>query len=994
MSSVKPLLLLTALFVMLNSVISQSVDKPDNPSKYVNPFIGTGGHGHTFPGATVPFGMVQLSPDTRLEGWDGCGGYHYSDEYIYGFSHTHLSGTGVPDYCDVLVMPFTGEINWNNGADGNPGYRSRFNHLNETATAGYYRVYLENPGVEAQLTATERAGFHSYEYKKGGKRQILIDLKHRDKVTNSWIKVISDTEIAGFRGSSYWADDQRVYFYMIFSEKTQDYNFAVDDKQIVDPVEYLTRNDGTAESKNLKAAFSFGTGAKPILVKVGISGTSVENAKANLMAEIEHWDFNKVKESAKNKWDKELSKIEITKGDSRDMTVFYTALYHTMVCPNIYNDVNGSYLGRDLKEHKTDHNYYTVFSLWDTYRAYHPLMTIIDQKRTNDFIRTFIKQFEDGGLLPVWELSSNETWCMIGYHSIPVIADAYIKGIRDYDVEKALTAMLTSANKDIFGLEFYKKSGFIPADKEHESVSKTLEYCYDDWCIAQMAKTMGKSTVADTFMHRAQGYRNLFDPETGFMRARYNGAWFKPFDPREVNNNYTEANSWQYSFYVPHDMDHFIKLLGGKQALESKLDGLFTAPQETTGREQSDITGLIGQYAHGNEPSHQIAYLYNYAGVPWKTQEKVDYILHNFYTDQPDGLIGNEDCGQMSAWAVLSSLGFYPVCPGTDQYVIGNPMFEEAVINLENGNKFKITATNRSSSNKYIQSAELNGQRYDKSYITHGDIMKGGELRFVMGSSPSESWGSGLNNEPKGIPTTKNILPAPVISNDSQLFDNTLEIKVIPYNEAIIRYTLDGSEPVATSTLYSSPVLINKSTVFQCKAFKEGFEPSATVQSIFTRRPEGVKLILHSKYEPQYSGNGENTLLDGLRGNEDFRLGGWQGYQGVNIEAEIRLDNTKPVDLVSIGFLQDVNAWIFMPDKVQLWSSSDGINYNLIETIYNSVPNDKWGVIKHDFEFKVNGLTDRFLKLRATNIGTCPAEHKGYPNAAWIFSDEINIVYK
>jgi len=985
---------LAAFLTMLHSGISQPVTLPEGPAKYVNPFIGTGGHGHTFPGATVPFGMVQLSPDTRLEGWDGCGGYHYSDEYIYGFSHTHLSGTGVPDYCDVLVMPFTGDILWSNGSDGKPGYRSIFSHQDESAIPGYYRVNLQKHGIEAQLTATERSGFHSYNYKNGGNREILIDLYHRDKVTDSWIKVISDTEIAGYRGSSYWADDQRVYFYMVFSEKITDNNFAIDDQQVNDPKEYLARNNGVAESKNLKAAFSFGEGKKPILIKTGISGTSVENAKANLLAEINHWDFDKVRQDALNKWNRELGKIEISKGESRDLTVFYTAMYHTMICPNIYNDVNGSYLGRDFKEHKTDHDYYTVFSLWDTYRAYHPLMTIIDQKRTNDFIRTFIKEYEDGGLLPVWELSSNETWCMIGYHSIPVIADAYLKGIRDYDVNKAFEAMLTSAGKDIFGLSYYKKYGFIPADKEHESVSKTLEYCYDDWCISEMAKVMGKNSIADSFMIRAQGYRNLFDPEVGFMRARYNGAWFRPFDAREVNNNYTEANSWQYTFYVPHDMDHFINKLGGKAGLEKKLDDLFTAPQETTGREQSDITGLIGQYAHGNEPSHQIAYLYNYAGVPWKTQEKTDFILHNFYTDKPDGLIGNEDCGQMSAWAVLSSLGFYPVCPGNNQYIISTPLFEEATINLENGKKFKIKAINRTAENKYIQSARLNGKKYSKSYLIHEDIMAGGELEFVMGPAPSLTWGIGNGDEPAGIKTTKNILMAPVIQNENQLFDTSAEITLVPFDGSTIHYTIDGTEPTMASKKYSAPIHIEKSVIIHCKAFKEGYEPSATVKSVFTKRPEGVKLILHTKYEPQYSGNGENTLVDGLKGSEDFRLGGWQGYQGVNIEAELLLDHKKPIDKVSIGFLQDINAWIFMPDKVQMWSSADGVNYNLIETIYNDIPNDQWGVIRKDFEFKVNGLTDRFIKLRATNIGKCPEGHKGFPNAAWIFSDEIELSYR
>lgn len=973
------------------------------PASFVNPFIGTGGHGHTFPGATVPFGMVQLSPDTRLEGWDGCGGYHYSDKYIYGFSHTHLSGTGIPDYCDILLMPFTGNIKWNNGSNGEVGYRSMFSHENEEASPGYYRVKLLDNDINVLLTATERAGLHLYNYPENNEREVLLDLSHRDFVTNSWIEVISDREIAGYRASSNWANDQRVYFVMIFSEKADDITIAIQDKEFSKNGSNVPPG-GKYEATNIKAALNFGKSKKPLMVKVGISAVSVENARMNLLTEIRDWDFEKVKLNAGNKWNNELGKIIVEGGEQRDLTVFYTALYHTMICPNLYSDVNGSYLGRDFKEHKTDNDYYTVFSLWDTYRALHPLMTIIDHKRTNDFIRTFIKQYEEGGLLPVWELSANETYCMIGYHSIPVIADAYLKGIRDYDTEKALKAMTASANNNIFGLKYYKKFGYIPAEKEHESVSKTLEYSYDDWCIAEMANSMGKKTLADTFMTRAQGYRNIFDPKTGFMRARYNGAWFSPFDPREVNNNYTEANSWQYSFYVPHDMDHFIELHGGKQAFENKLDSLFSAPQETTGREQSDITGLIGQYAHGNEPSHQIAYFYNYVGAPWKTQEKVDFILKNFYTDQPDGLIGNEDCGQMSAWAVLSSMGFYPVCPGSQQYVIGTPLFNEAVINLENGKTFSIKAKNRTASNKYIQSAKLNGKPYFKSFITHEQIMNGGEIEFVMSSKPYSAlsddgttnkipWGTGTGSEPSTTITNTPILPAPIIENQEQLFEDKMEIMITPYKDANIHYTLDGSEPDKSSAIYIHPITIDKTILFQCIAYKEGFQPSGVVQSAFTKRPEGVSLSLHTKYASQYSGNGINTLLDGLRGGEDFRLGGWQGYEGVDVEAEINLSHNKPVEKLSIGFLQDINAWIFMPEEVQLWSSADGINYILRETVINNVPNNQWGVILHDFDFKLNGLNDRFIKIKAVNIGECPPDHKGFPNKAWIFSDEINLVY-
>lgn len=974
-------LLISAVLVLLLNPIAEAQIQPAN---YVNPFIGTGGHGHTFPGATVPFGMVQLSPDTRLEGWDGCGGYHYSDEYVYGFSHTHLSGTGIPDYGDILLMPFTGDEYWNNGYNGEPGYRSRFSHAEESASPGFYSVKLLNYNIGVSLTATARAGMHSYVYNKGDIRKLMIDLEHRDQVTNSWLKVVSENEIEGYRGSKAWAEDQRLYFVIRFSQPFTNKRLALNNIPS-DTLNYL-------EGSSVKGIFSFGQAAdQPLIVKVGISAVSVENARLNLESEIPGWDFDLVRNNAKRLWNNELGKIEVESADKDKLSVFYTALYHTMVSPNIYNDIDGSFLGRDFKAHKADHDYYTVFSLWDTYRAFHPLMTIIDHKRTNDFIKTFIRQYEDGGLLPVWELSSNETYCMIGYHAVPVIADAFVKGIRGYDQEKALDAMLKSARQDMFGLKYYKAFGYTPADKEHESVSKTLEYAYDDWCIAKMAELMGKPEIADTFMIRAQGYKHLFDPATGFMRARYNGSWFMPFDEREVNFNYTEANSWQYSFYVPHDMNNFIKMHGGKKGLEAKLDGLFTAPAQTTGREQSDITGLIGQYAHGNEPSHHIAYLYNYAGVPWKTQEKINYIMNNFYTNSPDGLIGNEDCGQMSAWAVLSALGFYPVCPGSTQYVIGKPQFSEAAINLENGRKFIIRAENLSDSNIYIQSAELNGKLYSKSFILHEDIMNGGVLSFEMGNKPDVNWGNGAGNEPITGITSTPVLAAPVIDKHEQLFDESAVVSIVAESGAVIRYTTDGSEPDENSSVYGGPFKIDDSKVIKFKGYKTGFVATSVQTAKYVKRPQGLNLTLLSEYAPQYSGAGKNTLVDGIKGSEDFRLGGWQGYQGIDLVADLEIKSAKPVKSVSIGFFQDINAWIFMPEKVELWTSSDGKDYRLISTAGNDIPADRWGVILKEFYLPVGEITDRFIRIKAISIKQCPDNHKGRGYPAWIFTDEVSI---
>ncbi|MBL7138164.1 MAG: GH92 family glycosyl hydrolase, partial [Bacteroidales bacterium] len=675
----------------------------------VDPFIGTGGHGHTYPGACYPFGMIQVSPDTRLEGWDGCSAYHASDDTIFGFSHTHLSGTGCSDYGDILLMPVVGEVKLADYA-----YASPFPLSSEQASPGYYRVRLSTYEIGVELTATKRTGLHRYTFPASDEPGVILNLQHRDQVLASGLKVIGDNEVEGYRFSSAWAREQRLFFVIRFSRPFKEVIIESNGE----PLEGMDE----AEGDDLKACFRFKgfNSYDELLVKGGISAVSTEGARLNLESENPGWNFDQVLEDCRVAWTKELEKITVSGGSRDDRMVFYTALYHALLSPNLYMDVDGQYLGRDMQAHQADSfDYYTVFSLWDTYRALHPLLTIIDQKRTNDFIRTFLRQYDEGGILPVWELSANETNCMIGYHAVPVIADAYIKGIRDYDVEKAFEATKQSANQDHFGLRYYKAQGFIPGDQEGESVSKTLEYAYDDWCIAQMAKEMGEEGDYKEFIQRAQYYKNIFDPSTGFMRAKLNNQWFTPFDPYEVNFNYTEANAWQYTFYVPQDIAGLMDLMGGKERFSEHLDELFEADVQTTGRNQADITGLIGQYAHGNEPSHHMAYLYDYGGQPWKTQEIVHRIMQEFYRNQRDGLCGNEDCGQMSAWYVFSALGFYPVTPGSNYYAIGTPKFPFAKIELENGNTFIIRANNLSDENFYIQSCTLNGKSHEAPAIRH-----------------------------------------------------------------------------------------------------------------------------------------------------------------------------------------------------------------------------------------------------------------------------------
>lgn len=705
-------------------------------SAYADPFVGTGGHGHTFPGPTLPFGMVQIGPDTRLESWDGCSGYHHKDSLIYGFSHTHLSGTGCSDYGDILLMPMLGDPKFKSSE-----YASTYNLASEKASVGYYTVSLSRDKIRVELAATTRTGLQKYTFPKSDNADVILDLNHRDSLLEGEVEIIGDHEIAGLRRSHGWAENQYLYFVIRFSKPFKKFGISTGGNA----------KDGQrkAKGKNLKCFVNFETKeGEAIYAQVGISAVSVDGARKNLDAEQKGFDFEKLVNEAKAAWNRELGKIELETGDGAVLRTFYSALYHAMIAPNTYQDVDGQYRGRDLKVHQTkDFNYYTVFSLWDTYRAEHPLLTLIDKKRSADFVNTFLTEYEQGGCLPVWELSSCETNCMIGYHSVPVITEAFMKGVSGFDAQKALEAMKHSAMENRNGLKSYKENGYIKMNSEHENVSRTLEYAYDDWCIAMFAKKLGRTDDYNYFIKRAQNYKNLYDPQSGFMRPRQEN--FKPnFDPYEVDHNYTEGNAWQYSFYVPQDLSGQMKLMGGKDKLAAMLDSLFTTTSALHGHAPDDISGMIGQYAHGNEPSHQIAYEYDYVGQPWKTQAIVRRICYDLYRDQPDGLSGNEDCGQMSAWYVMSALGLYEVCPGSDQYAIGSPVADNAVIHLENGKTFTIRTRNNSRNNVYIKAAKLNGVDYNKSYLRYEDIEKGGEIIFEMSSAPNKNWGSAEGDVP------------------------------------------------------------------------------------------------------------------------------------------------------------------------------------------------------------------------------------------------------
>lgn len=715
----------------------------DSLISYVDPFIGTGGHGHTFPGATVPFGMVQLSPDNGREGWDWCSGYHYSDSLIAGFSHMHLSGTGIGDWLDISVMPLTAPLD-----DTAKGIKVSFDHDNEYASPGYYRVTMDN-GLKAELTATERCGYHRYTYPKGSTPTIRLDLAFHvnwDSPTETHISILNDSTLVGYRYSTGWAKVQRVYFAARTS--TPFAKAILNDGQsasdMVDMAE--TYNKGTGVAAQL---LFDGDEGKTIELKVALSMTSYKKALMALQ-EIQGWDFSSVRAAAADKWENELKKVSIHSDDKKLKRVFYSALYHTAMAPTLYSDSDGEYqpANGEIRFMADSASRYTLFSLWDTFRALKPLFTITQPERYVDMLNSMLAFYDENGLLPVWDLSTWETNTMTGYHAIPVLADAILKDWRGLDAERAYEAMLKSAHQDIRGVPDYIEYGYLPQDKAGGSVTVTLEYAFDDWCIAQVAKKLGKVADYATFMERSKSYANLFDKQTGFMRAKNSdGQFVEPFDPFWSEHDfdksqYIEGNAWQHSFFVPHDVRGLAKLYGGDQGLSRKLDELFSAPSEMHGENISpDASGFIGQYAHGNEPSHHIAYMYSYIGEAWKTQERVRQIVDSMYHDGPDGYAGNEDAGQMSAWAVWSIAGLYPANPAGGEYVFGSPSANETTFSLANGKQFTIRAQNNNDQNRYIQSATLNGKPYENTYIRHQDILEGGELVFKMGPKPSKRFG-------------------------------------------------------------------------------------------------------------------------------------------------------------------------------------------------------------------------------------------------------------
>lgn len=726
-------------FIILIQVVSCTTDKTQETisdyTQYVNPFIGTDFTGNTFPGASVPFGMIQLSPDNGLPGWDRIAGYFYPDSTIAGFSHTHLTGTGAGDLYDISFMPVTNPYR---EAPEPLGVYSSFSHANEEASAGYYQVLLTDYNINVELTTTQRCGIQQYTFPEAESsvRLNLAKAMNWDFTKDSYIEVVDSVTIRGYRMSEGWAPDQRLYFVTQFSKPFTSYQ--IDTTAIVYPKDKQRCGTGYIASFNYNT-----TNGQQLLIRTALSGVSYAGAEKNMKAEATHWDFDKYRTEASASWNKELAKIEVEGGTPNDKVNFYTALYHSMLAPTIFSDVDGAYFGADKQIHQTDGWVnYSTFSLWDTYRAAHPLFTYTQPERVNDMVKSFLAFYDQHGMLPVWNFYGNETDMMIGYHAVPVIADAYLKGIGNFDATKALEACVATANKDNYrAIGLYKKYGYIPYNQEGESLSKTLEYAFDDYCIAQMAKKMGNETIANEFYARSQNYRNLYNAETSFMQPKDDkGNWIKNFDAKEYTHHITESNGWQYFWYAPQDIDGLITLTGGKERFAQKLDSMFTYSPDAKEDLPIFSTGMIGQYAHGNEPSHHVIYLYNAVDQPWKTQQYVAQVMHDLYLNTPAGLCGNEDCGQMSAWYVMSAMGFYPVNPANLTYEIGTPLFTQAKMHLANGKIFTVLAPKASKENIYIQSVKLNGKPYDKSYITHDQIMNGDTIEFEMGNQPGKVW--------------------------------------------------------------------------------------------------------------------------------------------------------------------------------------------------------------------------------------------------------------
>lgn len=957
---------LAVLSIIMSLQFTYAQKKLNAPVDFVNPFIGTGGHGHTFPGAAYPFGMMQLSPDTRLEGWDGCSGYHYSDSLIYGFSHTHLSGTGVPDYCDVLFMPGYGAFQFNNGKDGKEGYRSAFNKTSEHAQPGYYAVFLDKYQIQVELTVGKRTGIHHYQYPSSKGQWLLVDLKHRDPLIAAGFTKYQQNELGGYRISKAWADEQYVYFRTKFNKNIKEIKFSEDSLKII--------------------LFFEDNGSRDLYAQIGISAVDANGANKNLDSEFSKFNFKKLWKATEKRWNDMLSRIQIEDENKTEKIIFYTALYHNLIHPSLFQDVDGRYRGMDLKIHfTTDEDHFTVFSLWDTYRSTHPLYQLVYPEYNSKFIRTFLRQYQECGHLPVWELAGNETWCMIGNHSIPVIANAFHHRQLDFDTILAKEAITkTILNGTNTGMKFMRK-GFISANDESESVSKTIENSVD------FAAAHSIGCLSGTPYH-PDAYKNLYNPQSGFFQSKLNNKFMEPFNPKEVNHHYTEANAYQYLFGAHHDIPGLMSLFILKRKNQSyeemfrqRLDSLFMTESDMSGRLLPDVTGLIGQYAHGNEPSHHMAYLYDVA-APFQAQQMIQKIKHGFYKDAPDGLIGNEDCGQMSSWFVFSALGFYPVNPFDAHYYLGYPSFRKAIIQVP-GKKPITIQTIQNGEAKQVNGFKINGKKENLRF----QINSGDQLEFLIGNSNISP-----GNFKEIVSDSSGYVIKPYVKKGDRVFNDSTVVILASIQKLPIEYTYDTTSKKVYFFNDSLVIKENTNLFFRHRQMNNKNE---WLMSSFTPKPKGMKLHLYTPYAAHYTGGGADALIDGLTGSEDYKDGLWQGYQGKDLTLTIELDQPKMVNHMGIRFIQDQPSWIMMPEEVTFWGSLDSLNFEKLNSVQNTTPKETEEKVIQEFSFdfnssgigaeKSNSKAVRFIKIQAKNPGKLPSWHRGAGGDSWLFTDEI-----
>ena len=976
---------------------------------YVNPMIGTGGIGHTFPGATIPFGMIQLSPSNDFKDWNWCSGYHYSDSILKGFAHNHISGPGLAGLGDILFMPGSGKVLTEPGSEEDPdsGYRSRFSHDHETALPGYYAVHLDDYNIDVELTCTARVGFHRYTFLNKGPAYIIIDPTHRimESLYETEIEYVGDSEIRGYKYSDGEAGLRKVYFHAVFSEPFSSKGIIADGR---------AAGSEKARSVETKAYVVYDCDSVLVVsVKVGLSFVSYQGAKLNLETEADGLEFYEAREKAYETWNNVLKRIEV-KSDNEDyLKNFYTAVYHAFQSPNIISDTDGKYFVEG-KIYNSDIPQYSRYSTWDTYRALHPLFTLIEHSRNAEFVNSLASRHSQAGVeLPVWELCGHDNVCMLGYSPASVMAEAIVKDLPGIDIEKAYNAMRAAAfnadkvspNSGVSGIDEYIQTGFVPAEIK-QSVSKTTEYGYHDWAIAMVARKLGRTEDYKLFRNRSYGFKRLFNSEKSYIWPMSGTGEWEDIDMTvwdELITHYISGNIWGYSSYAPHAMPELIKLYGGHSSYAEWLDGVVSDSSEIGGSQHVDISGFIGKYGHGDEPSHQMAYLYNYAGQPWKTQELVSRVLETMYKPTVDGLVNNDDLGQMSAWYIFSSLGFYPVSPVDEEYIIGAPLFDKAQIRLSNGNSFVVLAANQSARNKYIKWVKLNGTKLKSSYITHDEIMKGGILEFRMSAKPNKSWAVKTEN----LPGFSNFDPGELggatatftpFERDRSNVSEGQRVIILESNNrnSEIHYTLDGSSPDTGAAVFDNKIIINSSGTLRARAYSEGLKPGIEFSKEYyitdSLYLEPGYPILLMETEPKGYGEGRpGLILDRELGSEDFGDGKWIAFDGSDMVAII--DFGKPVNLnnIMVGCLTGTISWIFPPSGIELSVSDNNKDYSKVAKKDLEVLTEHTGPLVGRYKISFKPQYNRYLKIHLLNYGPMPYWHGAAGKKPWVFVDEILI---